>query len=103
MARFTLLFATRSEIMSPATTGSGGSRGKGYDAALIRQRRQNRDLVRLGATAETGKAACDNFDASFGEPITFFTALQITSREKGFSRKSDIPSFSALNATALGS
>ena len=89
--------------MSLALTRSGDRDDKGYDAALIRQRRQNRDLVRLGATAETGEAACDNSDAAFGEPIAFFTALQITSREKGFSRKSDIPSFSALNATALGS
>ena len=64
---------------------------------------QNRDLVGLVATAETGEAACDNFDAAFGEPIAFFTALQIVSRENGFSRKSDIPSFSALSATALGS
>jgi hypothetical protein len=38
-----------------------------------------------------------------GDPMAFFTALQIISREKGFSRKSDIRSFSALNATALRS
>ena len=56
----------------------------------------------LVATAETGEPACDNSDAAFGDPIAFFTALQIVSREKGFSRKADIPSFSALNATALG-
>ena len=67
------------------------------------QRRQNRDLVGLVATAETGESACDNSDAAFGDPIAFFTALQIVSRENGFSRKSDIPSFSALSATALGS
>jgi hypothetical protein len=60
-------------------------------------------LVLLDATAETGESACDNSDAAFGEPIAFFTALQIISRENGFSRKSDMPSFSALNATALGS
>ena len=42
-------------------------------------------------------------DAPSGDPIAFFTALQIISREKGFSRKSNIRSFSALNATELGS
>jgi hypothetical protein len=78
--------------------------GRSYDGTHIRQRRQNRDLVPLDATAETpGESACDNSDAAFGEPIAFFTALQIVSRENGFSRKSDIPSFSALNVTALGS
>ncbi len=56
----------------------------------------------LAATAETGESAWDNSDACFEEPTAFFTALQIISREKGFSRKSDIPSFSALSATALG-
>jgi hypothetical protein len=41
--------------------------------------------------------------AALGNPIAFFTASQIISREKGFSRKLDILSFSALNATAAGS
>jgi hypothetical protein len=68
-----------------------------------RQRRQNRDLVRLDATAGTGESACDGSDARFREPIAFFTALQIICREKGFSRKTDMRSFSAHNATALGS
>jgi hypothetical protein len=54
------------------------------------QLRQNRDMVGLVATAETGETACDNSAAAFGDPIAFFTALQISSREKGFSRKSDI-------------
>jgi hypothetical protein len=39
---------------------------------------------------------------AFGELIAFSTASQIMAREKGFSRKSDIESFSALNATAAG-
>jgi hypothetical protein len=60
-------------------------------------------LGALDATAGTGESACDSSDARFGEPIAFFTALQIISREKGFSRKSDMRSFSAHNATALGS
>jgi len=45
--------------------------------------------VGLAATAETDESACDNSDAAFGDPIAFFTALQIVSRENGFSRKSD--------------
>jgi len=53
--------------------------------------------------AREGESGDDNSDAPFAEPIAFFTALQIISRENGFSRKSDIPSFSALSATALGS
>ena len=66
-----------------------------------RRRRQNRDLVRW--TPPQGRVSRPGSDARFGEPIAFFTALQIISREKGFSRKSDMRSFSALNATALGS
>ncbi len=35
------------------------------------------------------------------DPIAFFTALHIVSREKGFWRKSNIRTFSALDATEL--
>ena len=45
----------------------------------------------------------DQANAPVGNPIAFFTALQIISREKGFWRKSNIRNFSALNATALAS
>ena len=45
----------------------------------------------------------DQANAPLGNPIAFFTALQIISREKGFWRKSNIRNFSALNATALAS
>ena len=55
----------------------------------------------LVATAETGETACDNFVAAFGDPIAFFTALQIVSRENGFWRKSNIRNFSALDTTEL--
>jgi hypothetical protein len=93
--------ASRPEVMSPRDDVKRVGGGRDYDGTHIRQRRQNRDLVRSDATAGTGGSALDNSDARFGEPIAFFTALQIISRENGFSRKSDIPSFSALNATAL--
>ena len=58
--------------------------------------------VRAGPdiTGEIGGSPSDN-DAALEALIAFFTASQITSREKGFSRKSDIPSFSALNATLV--
>src|ERR1700676_2619183 len=42
-------------------------------------------------------------NATFGDPIAFFTALQIVSREKGFCRKSDTLSFSVLDVTELAS
>jgi hypothetical protein len=45
----------------------------------------------------------DQANAPLGNPIAFFTALQIISREKGFWRKSNIRNFSALDATALAS
>jgi hypothetical protein len=45
------------------------------------------DLSEPNATADGGLTGSD--------PIAFFTALQIISREKGFSRKSNIRNFSA--------
>jgi hypothetical protein len=55
------------------------------------------------AVVGAGESTSDNFGAASGEPIAFFTASQIIVRENGFSRKSDIQSFSALSATAAGS
>jgi hypothetical protein len=52
---------------------------------------------------ENGGSPGDNSDAALEEPIAFFTAAQIVSREKGFLRKSNIRNFSALNVTALPS
>jgi hypothetical protein len=67
-------------------------------------RRQNRVQERpADAAGEAGGSAGDNLGAAFGGPIAFFTASQITSRENGFSRKSAMESFFALNATAAGS
>ena len=40
---------------------------------------------------------------SLEEPIAFFTALQIVSRENGFSRKSVMQSFCALSAMVFDS
>jgi hypothetical protein len=48
-------------------------------------------------------ADSDQANAALGNPIAFFTALQIISREKGFWRKPNIRNFFALNATALAS
>ena len=78
--------------------------GRCHDAGRFAGRCQNR--VRGGSDISgeiDGAAPGDNSDAALGEVNAFFTAAQIISREKGFSRNSDIPSFSALNATALGS
>jgi hypothetical protein len=48
-------------------------------------------------------AGCDQANAPLGDPIAFFTALQIVSLEKGFWRKSNIRDFSALVGTELAS
>jgi len=74
-----------------------------HDAGRFAERCQNRVRVGPHVIGETGGSPGDNSDAALEEPIAFFTAAQIISREKGFSRKSDMRSFSALNATALGS
>jgi hypothetical protein len=75
-----------------------------HDAGRFVGRCQNRVRVGPDISGEIGGAAPgDNSDAALAELTAFFTAAQIISREKGFSRNSDIPSFSALNATALGS
>jgi hypothetical protein len=71
----------------------GSAAVEATDGAHIVNAHQNRDLAGLVATAETGKPACDDFDAAFGDPIAFFTALQIVARENGFSRKSDPQGF----------
>ena len=75
-----------------------------HDAGRFGGRCQNRLHERPPDTVgEAGGSTGGNSDVALEEPIAFFTAAQIISREKGFSRNSDIPSFSALNATALGS
>ena len=74
-----------------------------------RQTPQNRVLVLQNATgkgrfaAGAGGLFPNQANAPLGDPITFFTALQIISREKGFWRKSNIRNFSALDATELAS
>ena len=40
-----------------------------------------------GSSREAGGSTGNNLGAAFGVPIAFFTASQIISREKGFSRK----------------
>ena len=80
------------------------SPGEGHDAGRFAGRCQNRVQERPpGTVGEVGGSTGDNLGAALGEPIAFFTASQITSREKGFSRKLAILSFCALNATAAGS
>jgi hypothetical protein len=75
-----------------------------HDTGRFAERCQNRVQERSpDAAGEAGGSTGNNFGAAFGEPIAFFTASQIISREKGFSRKVDILSFSALKATAAGS
>jgi len=53
-----------------------------------------RDII-----GETGRLPGDSADAALEAPIAYLTASQIISREKGFSRKLDRQSFSALNTT----
>ena len=66
------------------------------------RRFQNRVPADPDITGEIGGSPSDN-DAALEALIAFFTASQITSREKGFSRNSDIRSFSAFNAMTCGS
>jgi hypothetical protein len=62
----------------------------GSDGRRFAKRSQSGNRLRLGADEDIGELAVDNSDASFEVLIAFFTVLQITSREKGFSRKSKI-------------
>ena len=58
----------------------------------------------MGTVREAGGSTDDNLGTALSrKPIAFFTASQITVREKGFSMNSYIECFSALKAMAAGS
>jgi hypothetical protein len=79
--------------------GSGGQDPGALEASAIPVTRHDRKL-RYGSNFGS---AFDQAGTPFADPIAFFTPLQMIAREKGFSMISNIRSFSALNATALGS
>jgi hypothetical protein len=65
-------------------------------------RRQNRVQERpLDAVGEAGGPTGRNSGVALEEPIALFIVSHIVSRENGFWRNSDIPSFSALDATTI--
>src|ERR1700722_9387708 len=93
---------TEWEITSPSLfeVSHKFSRFRGHDAGRFQNRFQKRPPDPVG---EVGGSIGDTLGTVFWEPIAFFVASWITSRENGFWRKSDIESFSALTATAAGS
>jgi hypothetical protein len=65
------------------------------------RRCQRLRLPRLGGQRVRHLPDSNQADPPSGDPIAFFTALQIASREKGFWRKTNTLNFSALDATKL--
>jgi hypothetical protein len=69
--------------------------------ALIRWVVRLRSLEKSDGMKGRRLPRSDQAGAPTVDPIAFFNALQIISREKGFCRKSKILSFSALDATKV--